>query len=431
MSVKVSMCCLYAFCQRTNRRVLLHTPPHFFQKGAEEILLELPSLPAAPPPPPKVEIGSFVQLNGLVSRDDLNGKYGIAKQFFQVKGRWQVHIFSGYDAESATWTFGDDNVKVKEINLAVITEELRKTREDSIAAEALSSGVVLCSECKESLPPSDFSKNQLKLKFTDNTRRCKKCITTSTAERAVKAASVDVAAAAAEVRSAATAAAAAAANNSSSSDDDDEWEASESLFQKQLRKQQQMQAASFAAELQEKNIELVPVETDGAPQTPPQPPQVARSATSTVGVPALFVPPEKEIARKLGRMAKQLLKLECPEAAFPVAKRGLLEVDTSAGAEQSFVSLLRNAKAQSAFKLAEEALLMGRRDLEEAGEKARRSTYLRVLGGGSLLHLHYTDVLANAILMTPYIQRPAHPTTTRLVFTTTKRRPCCRTSWML
>lgn len=377
-----------------------------------------------------------MQLNGLVSRDDLNGKYGIAKAFFEVKGRWQVHIFSRYDAERNTWTFGDDNVKVKEINLAVITEELRKTREDSIAAEALSFGVVLCSECKEFLPPSDFSKNQLKLKFTDDTRRCKMCITISTAERAVKAASVDVAAAAAEVRSAATAAAAAAANDSSSSsDDDNEWEASESLFQKQLRKQQQMQAASFAAELQEKNIELVPVETDGAPEsplpvlpTPQQPPQVARSTASTAGTPTVFAPldnSEKEIARKLGRMAKQLLKLECPEAAFPVAKRGLLEVDTSAGAEQSFVSLLRNAKAQSAFKLAEEALLMGRRDLEEAGEKARRS------GGGSLLYLHYADVLAHAISMTPYIQRPAHPTTTRLVFTTTKRRPCCRTYWML
>jgi hypothetical protein len=64
-------------------------------------------------------------------------------------------------------------------------------------------------------------------------------------------------------------------------------------------------------------------------------------------------------------MASELLKLECPEGAFPAASRGLLEVDPTAGAEQSSVSLLRNAKAQSGWKLAEETYQMGRCGVEE------------------------------------------------------------------
>lgn len=56
--------------------------------GAEEISLELPTLPVAPPPPPKITTSCHVQINGLLGRTDLNGKYGVAKKFFAAKGRW-------------------------------------------------------------------------------------------------------------------------------------------------------------------------------------------------------------------------------------------------------------------------------------------------------------------------------------------------------
>lgn len=291
-----------------------------------------------------------------------------------------------------------ESVKVKVKNLTVMTEELRRTHE---VAAAMASSRSECSQCKQCLLHSSFSRNQLKPKFTDKTRRCKTCITTgATQQAAAAAASVNVAEAEAEVDTAAAAVDAAAAvaaaskaaedkkvrlkharrpeeEEYSSSEDDSDWEASEGPLQKAYQKQQQIQS-NWSLQQEQMQTKWFAGGVQSAESVPSTTPALEKGKGKGKGKgngkvkgnanvpPASTKSDTEKNTKQLGQMASKLLKFECPKAAFPVAVRGLQEVDTGAGAEQSFVSLLRNAKAASGYKLAEEALQMGRRDLEES-----------------------------------------------------------------